>query len=212
MLSRHLKLVASAASLLLCVLAAIVWAHSYHHHDSFVSRSDELESSMSSALGTVRLVHAKVGSTARRVDPGWESRVIRPPTHALARLFFSTSRERELCVLGLCYLSGDLRNPLRSTNVPLIPYQALVLPYWTICAILTVLPVHQFMSEMRRRRRTGTRVCAACGYDLRATPHRCPEGGATPVPLAEGGSSVEPFKSSCEVGTNATFSQERSPG
>ena len=53
------------------------------------------------------------------------------------------------------------------------------IPFWFIavaCAAPTVLLLR---AEWRRRKsRPGT--CPACGYDLRATPDRCPECGAEP--------------------------------
>jgi hypothetical protein len=51
-------------------------------------------------------------------------------------------------------------------------------PYWVVCPALVVLPAWRWA---RRRRSAAPGLCSQCGYDLRATPHRCPECGHTPA-------------------------------
>lgn len=46
-------------------------------------------------------------------------------------------------------------------------------PHWLICVATGVVAVPLW----RRSRRFPAGHCAACGYDLRATPERCPECG-----------------------------------
>lgn len=48
-------------------------------------------------------------------------------------------------------------------------------------AAMALLPGLFLIGAVRRRRRPEPGHCAICGYDLRATPDRCPECG-TPVP------------------------------
>ncbi len=60
------------------------------------------------------------------------------------------------------------------------PYTGFLLPCWTITLITGILPVALIGQSIRRRVvRTGYGVgrCIGCGYDLRATPKRCPECG-----------------------------------
>jgi hypothetical protein len=55
-------------------------------------------------------------------------------------------------------------------------------PYWALALLFVVLPLAYFPTLLLRRftRRQDNRLCRKCGYDLRATPSRCPECGTVP--------------------------------
>ena len=56
-----------------------------------------------------------------------------------------------------------------------------VVPWWSVVLSTALLPVAQALRGAKRVRRRRSGRCAACGYDLRATPGRCPECGAEAV-------------------------------
>src|SRR5207253_198919 len=62
-------------------------------------------------------------------------------------------------------------------------------PHWLAASLFALPPLLWMAGLLRRRHRVRGRRCAVCGYDLRATPERCPECGAV-APVARG-SSVE---------------------
>lgn len=55
--------------------------------------------------------------------------------------------------------------------------EAFEFPYWLVVLLAGLFPLWQLAVHVRHRRRVATGHCRICGYDLRATPDRCPECG-----------------------------------
>ena len=63
-------------------------------------------------------------------------------------------------------------------------YWAISIPFWLPMLITVAIPLWVAAGQWRRRRRAGAGLCPMCGYDLRATPDRCPECGTIPIAKA----------------------------
>jgi hypothetical protein len=53
-------------------------------------------------------------------------------------------------------------------------YRARV-PFWCVCGALAIHPIRLVMARHKRERRRSAGLCVNCGYDIRASPTRCPE-------------------------------------
>jgi hypothetical protein len=79
----------------------------------------------------------------------------------------------------------DRFDPASGRYRVLQPFPVCLLPYFLIAPLFAFLPAGVWLTRLvRRRRRARVGLCPACGYDLRATPDRCPECGTAPPPAA----------------------------
>ena len=84
--------------------------------------------------------------------------------------------------LGFGMVPGALRTDTSSDGPYRYVFSHAHVPYWFVVVVLA-LPSCLWLARARARRVRARRArlgkCTRCGYDLRATPDRCPECGTT---------------------------------
>jgi len=177
-MARRLRNLLTALSLLLSVAASLLWLRSYSL-SQFVgwSDSDRFVGALS-MRGVVRLEHGSYPGD----DRGWS--YVSYPTPAGGLWQEALARDRHggpLRAVGIAYARVDYNRD--GTRVR----RALYLPHWLLVGATMVAPVWRVRQRVRARRRAAVGHCPRCGYDLRATPDRCPECG-----LCGGGNEAAP--------------------
>jgi hypothetical protein len=71
------------------------------------------------------------------------------------------------------------------TPSPITPQLTIAFPLWPVFGAAALVPAVWIWQKRVRQRRSRAGCCAACGYDLRATPERCPECGAAPAATSD---------------------------
>jgi hypothetical protein len=171
-MTRRLSTLAALLSLALCLATAALWMRSYWVSDSFDWDRPGVRHSIGSNRGIIwwnRMDISKSPQSSFSRGTGYDrhpagaSNDMFPPTWSFAGFAWWHA------VLSLTPGSGGV--DIRSLRVP----------DWPIVVAMSVLPGLWLMTRRRRNRRADG-LCRRCGYDLRATPGRCPEcGTVTPT-------------------------------
>ena len=81
-------------------------------------------------------------------------------------------------------------DPQRPSEFNFLYQRMVIVRYWLISFAASVLPAWWFVQYLRfgrRQARARRGLCPNCGYDLRASPQRCPECGTTAAGVAGAG-------------------------
>jgi hypothetical protein len=113
----------------------------------------------------------------------WWSRPDRPmlSLHALRTL---TQHARWQTGTWFSRPSESLKNLVRFGCDPGWYTGSVLFPCWMPAMLLAAVPAWLSVRRLRRGRKIAAGLCAVCGYDLRATPDRCPECGHAPAEAA----------------------------
>ena len=170
-------------SLLLLLTTVSMWIRSYWYFDEYraVNRSNGQLSDLLSLYGGVQLARAEnVNNRNGELGWTWDSLGSTPldSNHwavvpdARWQALAGPRTEHAFRGIGFRLISGNLANSMPFWSLR-IPYGFLVL----VSAVFPALFVARWLRFNRRSRSRREGRCASCGYDLRATPLRCPECG-----------------------------------
>jgi hypothetical protein len=193
---RRLFTIAAAVSALICATTLMLWVHSYWREDGvgwhsyhFANDRARMRSAFAhSASGRLWIEAARqdvttVPGTYAGPTSGsqsgfsWHSGRTRPPRF-LQDFFYDRS--------GFAFEGYWNRQNTGSNFTDIESGFTLVLPHWFVAVLSVILPDLWWRGKKRRLRqhRLAHKLCVTCGYDLRATPDRCPECGAVPAEAA----------------------------
>jgi hypothetical protein len=175
-MNRRLFNFAAVVSLIWCVASAMLWARSYHRRDEFSRQRGPIQQQISSDFGRIGYVIFHIQPSLEQ-DYGWRWSSFHPLSHSLVS---GPYEQFERCGVG--WARGQMSVQLQGRTYTMTAREWSV-RYWVIgvvAAVLLLLPAWRLRAElliMRRHIRARAGRCTFCGYDLRATPQRCPECG-----------------------------------
>ena len=148
---------ATALSGLLALAMAALWVRRYYVCDTMGVRVRQTSPRISTLPGGLAITLITLSPGDGALDDRWRWHTA------------STFSDWPRNAIGF----GTESFPLGSRTV-----RAVIVPCWVVVLLTATLPAAWFWRRMRHRRPPGH--CASCGYDLRATPERCPKCGAEP--------------------------------
>jgi hypothetical protein len=188
-----------ALSLILCITTIVVWIRSYFAADWITfgkihdPKCDESFYEFNSDSGNLLFnrIHVTVIGPApdsfqvykdagMTLTPGF-SHLSKPPEKVSSKSlreyvgadYYGSNTQRQF--------DGDPDHRFPSPGQIIESVVGSEIPHWYLVVIFSIVPTWYFLRLARDRRRKRTNSCLNCGYDLRATPDRCPECGTVPA-------------------------------
>jgi hypothetical protein len=152
-------------SLLFAFASSMLWIRSRRVTDTLNLTPFPTNWSLFTKSGTLYLTRDRPW-----LEPAELRQGIKPPLYDHSFLGFGGTGTQEVRT----WQAESGRTIPYSTNL-----RTYFIPLWFCCALFSVAPLIHFVHLARAIRRRVLNLCPNCGYDLRASPTKCPECGAT---------------------------------
>ncbi len=170
---KAIRLTVFIFSLLGFTTVAVLWERSSRVIEAVCYDGRRAIIGVASGIGVLQLARLENEINVEMIRRGWESEI--------SSLGFFTSRE---AVGGRRWFKGfsrsfrwELERKVLADGEPFTHVNVHV-PHVVLLVILAPGVLWPLLYWRRRRRRVKRGLCLNCGYDLRASPERCPECGA----------------------------------
>jgi len=175
-LTRILLQAVTVLSLILCAATVVLWVRSYRTVDQFFRIERGVTTAVMSINGQISRTVISIPAQSNLEGRDWTWTRI-PIASAKGLSVYDASGWKK--IVGF----GRLSEPNRTFGRTAYTRSASWMMYRTpaiVCAVLPALGLCGFSRRARRKWRAAHDRCISCGYDLRATPERCPECGTIP--------------------------------
>jgi hypothetical protein len=182
---RRLFSILTTLSLLMFVAVCVLWVRSYLRGDllrHYGSGGDRY--GIHSGHGTVLVEHQSNEIYHGGLVPprGWHWRTDLETERDFRTAKWGTNTQWRVFGYGLVINRGIVLPGSQSARPGAWRNVVVIFPYWLPLLFLSIPPLLRLRRWRNERRSARSGLCSACGYDLRATPDKCPECGATSVP------------------------------
>jgi hypothetical protein len=187
----------TVGSLILFLAVGVLWTRSYFRWDAIDWQRGKYVLQIRSAGGDLAIQRREMGNE----EPFWELShysILKPMPpkvqNGIPDEIGIVSDEAEFWdriwwhpneifrFAGFAYIQSE---PIKYLNVIAVlavkGCWAMETPYWFWCGITAFLPIIAGTQWFKQLRRSKHGMCRHCGYDLRATPDKCPECGTIPA-------------------------------
>ena len=174
MLRRRIFNFCSWVSLLLCLSVCVLWVRSYSLMEKITWQSVNGYRSIETAQGYLEIGLFLAPGSSRPADsfgPRYSNDRATGPFNGLVFLWLDPP------VTDISWEHAGFAWYERREGLTGYVHAIGVVPFWFIAAGTALLPLMWTLRQVRSRRLKKQGHCTVCGYDLRATPQRCPECG-----------------------------------
>ena len=176
----------TAASTLLFIATIADWIHSINNSETYIVLRGRDVWAIDNYNGEIALWKGTLIPQVNYPQRSWHEHWERPNAKKTGEFSVDVFVGSEIAFAGFI-LTTERHFPTTDRSIlsqHVCPHIGVAIPLWFPTLLFGGLPGLAVFNFIRRARRRESGLCRICGYDLRASPDRCPECGTSTITSA----------------------------